>query len=873
MNSKKIISLSLILALLSSALFAANGDSSKQVHISGASLFVNFFKTKAATNDYIDVDLDGKSIYGGSGSPLDWQLAEDWSSSQWSAGIWNPYWLVQYRGVGSGNGLKELVNFYNSAPSYPDGGGNYIIPSEAGTLNRTVFYDAASGTLVSPPANISNPGGSPIIPARVDIAVMDVPTTWFVTSGSSSSALWSAAPKSAGYGLNKVRSWDPCEQSNTLKSLGALNTNVSSPDRNTVFDVQLAWVPIAVVANQGTGMQNLKMSDARHLFLTGRTTGGENLIAATRDSGSGTRNGSMNCFGIDPSWGRGDNVGPKQDNVAVTGVLGPQFQPANLGGSSRMEDVIQMSRLSVGYTGLADASRAADDASSGKYEIVNIMNDLDGGNVYVRPTITNILQNSDPNTGWRIGGSETFATVGNPMLGGWSSKVAKGSGAYDANMYNINAAYYISNIKASLDSFITTGGDPNTGSPAEYLAYNYFVVAGVASLPDTTDPSHFVSNPDFVQAVQNFTLSHNNLVVPAFGSKALAGKCPARKSGVTYSDGSVNGSYTDSHSNNVTAGKKLAERNQVTGDFNYDGAEKHKRNINDVNMMMLAFSAPRSFESTHSSWGGNAAEQAGDYVIVEVIGDFTSDGNFDANDIRYFADGLAMDSITGKLNRYAGFVAVDTCWTSARAAVLGGTSHPAGNFFKTTIATGKTYQIGDSRGDIARLNGNSTVNTRPGANPIGADGKIDANDIDYLRFVLHKGLEAEAFGMPFDMSCNLLDWQNPDDAVFMDLSCDMNGDLLISEADVHILIYQILGTELGDVNLDGVVNQTDFNIITANLETQGGWAKGDMNGDGEITNLDLDMAQNPDANYDADINHDGSVNMLDLAVLGSQWLR
>ncbi|WP_353570684.1 dockerin type I domain-containing protein [Candidatus Albibeggiatoa sp. nov. BB20] len=64
---------------------------------------------------------------------------------------------------------------------------------------------------------------------------------------------------------------------------------------------------------------------------------------------------------------------------------------------------------------------------------------------------------------------------------------------------------------------------------------------------------------------------------------------------------------------------------------------------------------------------------------------------------------------------------------------------------------------------------------------------------------------------------------------------------------------------LGDANLDGVVNITDFNILTAAwgrtdidpYETGIGWRYGDFDGDGEVNQADLDIYQ---ANTDSDIN-------------------
>lgn len=189
--------------------------------------------------------------------------------------------------------------------------------------------------------------------------------------------------------------------------------------------------------------------------------------------------------------------------------------------------------------------------------------------------------------------------------------------------------------------------------------------------------------------------------------------------------------------------------------------------------------------------GGAAGSQSGDYAITEVLGDFNGDGDFDSEDIRYFADGLALNPSTGLLDRAAGFAAVDQAF--------------GGNYFETALATGKAYVAGDSRGDIAGA-GDPT----PGAAPQGVDGLVDDKDIDYL-------------------AANFGDWGNLSDAAHIDLSCDMNGDLVVDSADGDALVEEILCTFYGDLDLDGDVDLSDLAIQLANYGTSGnGWSQGNI---------------------------------------------
>ena len=225
-------------------------------------------------------------------------------------------------------------------------------------------------------------------------------------------------------------------------------------------------------------------------------------------------------------------------------------------------------------------------------------------------------------------------------------------------------------------------------------------------------------------------------------------------------------------------------------------------------------------------------------MIPEIIGDFNGDGNFgrvlgadgqtvlgyDKQDARYFADGLATDPATGRLNRKVGFIMVDEAWDAVWFANEG--QHDI-NFFDTSLGNlPKPYRAGDSRGDVAGdYRRNPNVNRPyPGAHPHGHDGVIDGHDIDYVY-------------------ANFGDWQNLDTAAVIDLSCDMNGDLKVDRYDIYELVYSIMCTEFGDVNLDGDVDTADINVIASHQGQAGGWAEGDLNGDGVVDSVDLQLAQ------------------------------
>ena len=806
-----------------------------QVNVSGATLFRDFFTFPASTNDFIDVDGDGQAGSLGTFPPP--QLALDLVGSTVPAGS---FYTVNYRGVGSGNGLAEMRNFQLARLDGRSGGLPAVgdFPAEGGILNRTQYVDQTTGALVPGIGNAANPGGSPVVQTSMDIGIMDVKTSWFVNNPVGVGApKWNNRPGVSGYGLNPVST--VAGQSNLLKILSdgvtatPLNTNTATPDDHTVYDTTVAWAPIGYIANPGTGMQQARVTELQHLFTTGRMPSGENLIASTRDSGSGTRNGAMNSLGIDPSFGGGENISLKT-KTSNFDELGPDYSPDAKGGSSRMEGAVQNGRLAVGYTGLLGGSRAIADMNAGKYEVLNVMKDIDGngdglpdGNAFVRPSASAIINNADPNTGWQFGGSETMATVGDP-----NANRPAGDPRKTANpaMANSTAASYINNITDSIAAFVALPADPNNqGAPGESLVNSFTLVAAIQAVADNgIDFSN--GNAVFNPAVNSTSLATlgSQVSVNPTGSVG-AGLVPTRTAGLTYTDGNLVDQYLDVDGNPLTYGAVLNSRNKIAGDFNNDGA----RSTADVQKMM-DWAHHRGLGSAPIA---NAQPETGTGLAVEIIGDFNGDGNFSEEDVRYWADGLHM--IAGQLDRKAGFTAVDAAY--------------GGNFFGTTTATGKAYANGDSRGDIAGL----TVSM--GAKPTGADGTIDAFDIDYLyaQFMTNAGVT--------DGSAN---WLDINEAVYFDLSADMTGDLIVNQLDIDDMVLNILGTNYGDVNLDGIVDATDEGIVTGNLGLAGlGWAGGDLNGDG-ITNA-LDQAFF--GGLAGDLDGDGFVGIADLNIVLGNW--
>ncbi len=870
----------------------------------GATLQESFFRSLASTNDFIDVNGDGVVTPSFSAQLAPFDSTPPFMASQ--------HWQMTYRVVGSGNGFRELVDWGATFATGVDGDPANLtlncVFSDASIFNRTQFCQAGVPNGLSNP---NNPGGTPfrslmdstyLVTSNptlggmsMDFAALDVPVKWFVRQGvgtaGENASLFSLLPGQLGYGQNprtaKNQDGTPAldifgaAQSNKLASLrseplslaaGAdvfLNTNTAAPDNLTIYDTSISLTPVAAIVNFGVGLQQVKMSDLRHLAATGRRMNGENLFQVTRDSGSGTRNAFMNGVCLDPSWGVGENVGARTVSSA-NDLLGANYQPSNKGGSSRMEATVINSRLAIGHTG---AERGVSKAwlTNGKLELLAVQNDLKGGVAFARPTLANVLNNNTE--GYTIIGPATIATIGDPRsasaaLGGWGwdpAEVGPNPSPLQL-MRNPQASAYMNNITRSVTAVKTApGANATLFSPGEFLATQFVLVAAAQFTPDP--PCSLTPNPVLNPFLQSFTLNDPsnifNLPVYASFNTTSAGLVPTRTQlagGATYGDGVLNGSnYVDQAGTAVLYGSTLSARNKIAGDFDGDG----QRTVADVDAMLGAWNH-RLGDGTPWAPGTNA--------IIEVLGDYTADGVFDSNDIRYWADGLAINAVSGVLDRQLGYTLVDQAF--ALLPFAAGSS----NFFATTLATDPTggpssYLPGDSRGDIT----NATFNNLPNYVPsnslgAGADGIVDCYDIDYVY------MNFGNFANTADAAkiIQVPDLANPGLTIpsshVLDLSADMNGDLLINLADVRVLVEGILKTVVGDVNLDGVRDSVDLAIAQGNLGMTGGWCMGDINGDGVIDSTDLALISGQ-ANLfcPADLSGDGVVNASDLANLLANW--
>ncbi len=674
-----------------------------------------------------------------------------------------------------------------------------------------------------------------------------------------------------------------------------------NPDVNTIFDTALLFAPIAPVTNFGTGLTQVTMTQLQHLFVTGRASSGENFMIITRDVGSGTRNAFNNGTGVDPSFGNGENIGALS-NSSTQNLVGPNFIPTNKGSNGNMEATLRNTRLGLGYigtergvTGSGSGSWLVRDGSGNSaLEILDTRNDIYGGTTFVRPTIQNLLNNDA--SGWVIGGEAVLATLGDPRansaaLGGVGFAGAfdpfidansngvydagetytdlNGNNAYDASnaeagLFNSNtamanpfAAGYLNNISRSIAAFDSVPASPeNTFSPGEFAASQFLSLAAVAFDHLEADYTQLQANPAFNQRIQNYILSTGTNVhfnpVFATANAAGTGRVPTRTTGVVYTDSVANGAnYVSQLPANVAYGSNLTLRNKITGDFDGNGARSNA----DAPEMLRAWSSRNGGPAWTAPAGtGAIAGAPGTDAVIELLGDFDSNGNFNRADIRYWADGLALTG--GTLDRKAGFIAIDNA-----SNIITGTL----NFFNTTKSTGTGYNAGDSRGDVSNSGGQVT----PGFAPIGADrnnGSVDADDnridISDLNYIVAQ------FRGNDKVTDGEANWSNLAEASGFDLSADITGNLIVNQDDVTELVNGVLGTFYGDLDLDGSVSCAERNSIlgAVGTTTTGGYGAGDLNGDGNIDTSDVALLFGSGGVCGGDLDCDGDVDSDDIVI-------
>ena len=148
------------------------------------------------------------------------------------------------------------------------------------------------------------------------------------------------------------------------------------------------------------------------------------------------------------------------------------------------------------------------------------------------------------------------------------------------------------------------------------------------------------------------------------------------------------------------------------------------------------------------------------------------------------------------------------------------------------------------------------------------DASVDASDLDEMFAALRfKGT------IPNDPNTSINEEAIFEDFLLRKYDLSLTG-ATFDQGDVDLVVRNILNTDYGDVNLDGVIDEDDLAIAQANLNTAGGWALGDVTGDALIDAADIAVimaAIGGGPMLAGDYNNSGSVEQGDLDLVLNNW--
>jgi len=878
------------LGLVGAAAGVANAQngvlrSPKVINISGATLQDNAFSVSASTNDFIDVNGNGSC--GSCGDLTNESLASSQDPNS-SSNFWN----VQYRGVGSINGVLELFAYGNSFVSVPDGVSGTPLTSSAIDLarfNRKVyaqtqlpllggtdianignpgafpvrsdqrrFLDEA-GTVVNPnylssvyaakpsPATFSydpTPAGGALIDVgavRIDIAVADVPLSWAITGTNAPASLFNT-PTAPGYGRNSAVSKNKqggaagAALPSALGDATALGVKVASvtpqaqwTPGNTVFENQTVYVPIAAMVNYGAGLTQTTVTDLRYGFTTGRRENGENLMFVTRDTGSGTRNGFMNSIGIDPSFGNGENIGPLNGGTNNNN-LGEDFYPSNKNGSGALETTVFNHRLAVGTTG-AERGWTSNWIKNNSTLDPSRADVLGVKNDHIGGTTFNRPYVDEVLSNDKEG----YVIFGEAVLatfGDARNKLEIGGDAGNNNtafrVPNPQAAAYINNWINSINFF--NGNIDNVGNIGSPAEY----LSGRFIFTTAPDKTHDLTNPT--------NLVTNTTQIAAIRSFTQANSVLKNAPFLAF--------------NTTSVGRTPTRRSSPAPTTAYSDGVTTATNFLTKDGTVLPYASttvalpPRN--KIAGDFNGDGVRSASDINEMVAAAKWRTGANPTWSPLNgIYGAGAGQKicvEIMGDFDGDGSFTSADVRYFADGLALYSGKVDrkqafadldnaplAGGNFFGVaTHSTGEFYKPGDARADVA---GKAGFSPTPGFAPVAADNKVNAADIDYVYAQFKKNAKIDY------VNGEVADWSDLTKAVSFDLSADMNGDLIVDQNDVDEIVTCVLNTSYIDVNLDGVYDSADDAIVAAHYgQTGWGYAGGDTNGDGVVNNLDLCIA-------------------------------
>lgn len=789
--------------------------------------------------------------------------------------------VYYYRESGSIQGILDLADSNGLRTSNPTA----IRPGDPGAnlflwVNGSRF--TAPNTFGTPNTgrsigqNYPTPGNHPTTGAPgqplVRIAWSDVRfEQGFAVSGTKSST---ATPTQAGYGLGRgnIGATNFQQLRNASSLVGGID-----PSTTNLRNESLAVVPFNLVANPGTGLASVTKSDAKWLQATGRLANGANFNSVTREIGSGTRNQGANNLGLDPSWAGGErdrralasysttdvngatvtvNVGDEADPaLSLTGStlqdpnenrIGPGVRFSDkISGSSGVRATVVGSRMGVGILSGGDSrdnsngSALASVSNTTAAPMRALAIDFGNGAGPVQATVRNVVDGTYEM--WSASQAVTVAPYANPTandaLAGNAYRPIAGdqndqSASPTSNLQVGVHRKFLDNITKSVAAYSGAGTEV---SPTDFIVGSGFIPQQLMRVQKTYDGSVQTASANSVPITPGNTTGLSDTdpdgTGPGVSPKQLylntsnaSGQVlfdntnwgnPSTTNGGIATPGGTNAvKYRIFASgNNAVSGAvanrtiDVSTRTVLAGDFNGDTV----RDLNDVPALALAYASPNTYLATPASGDVNGRNYNGLQVLSSstgtnastadgliVLSDFNSNGNVavDANNGTFAT--MAVERSDVKYFLYG--ATVDTGAQSTNAAV---------NLNKRE----NLVRTGQLRKNAAIDTFNSTIQS-------------------YVTSTLITQIQADALKFDkFDVNGDGI--ADRADAQYVDRNVGLNYtnfDHVVSTAD------DLVAAELND---NGIINRTDFDLLSTALIAAGGLTPGDVNLDGETNGFDI----------------------------------
>ncbi len=239
----------------------------------------------------------------------------------------------------------------------------------------------------------------------------------------------------------------------------------------------------------------------------------------------------------------------------------------------------------------------------------------------------------------------------------------------------------------------------------------------------------------------------------------------------------------------------------LAGDVNFDAAVTAE----DIDMLSEEIRMGSDDLTFDLNKDGAVTAHDRDYLVETILatkyGDANLDGTVDLKDFEDWHNSRFMTDTTWAQGNFDGDNNTDvsdlSLWVQNRTPTTS----------ETITATGTSQAWTDIA--TSSTSGTPTVTAISSirSGDLNGDTLINASDIDVLSVAIRGGLQDSMF--------------------------DLDENDVVDHADMDTLIYDVIGTNYGDANLDGVVAEADRAIWASNRFRVGtGWATGDFNGDG-----------------------------------------